>query len=110
MSNDSSWLRNEQTTRTYVMLDQTVWIVDNQFQKYPCPRCSQEIYGRVTMIHRVKNNVAIAPPELHVNHKATLAELKELLICYNGKGGPAIYEREENGKWVLKCEGKVIGQ
>lgn len=108
--NARSWLDAESSSHIYRMLDGKHIRVDNSYQEIPCPHCQEGIFCRLTHIWLVG---APDPPrllEVHNNYKPTLVELKELLISYNGKGGPPITEREQGGKWVLLCEGNVIGQ
>ncbi len=105
-----SWLRDQRSTRKYLINDNKLWLVDNQYQKFKCGHCEDSIYGRLTIITffnsaDLKNHKG---QELHINHRTDLDELKSVLIKYIDDIG--VYEKNIDGVWSLVWKDNVIGK
>jgi len=88
------WLRDQRSTRKYLINDTQLWIVDNQYQKFKCGHCKNSNYGRLTMITFFNSEDLrnFTGQEVHINHRTDLDELKSVLIKYIDDIG--VYEKK----------------
>jgi|SRR3972149_11888339 len=105
----SSWIKEHTSFRKYAVSDPIfpVWEIQNEYQEFPCPKCGENIFCRLTHIWKHDTN-GTASPECHNNYNKKLEDLKNLLVTYS-TNNIGIYEKFIDGQWKLMCENKVIG-
>lgn len=106
----SSWIKEHTSLRKYVVSDPVfpVWEIQNEYQAFPCPKCGENIFCRLTHIWRYDINGKPYQEEYHNNYSKELEDLKNLLVTYS-MDNIGIYEKLIDGQWKVMCDNKVIG-
>lgn len=106
---ETNWLVKQESRRAYRFTDGMLWIVRHRYLVRDCPRCSIEVYLRLTQID-ITNSNGQSTSTLHVNHDWDLARLQALLIEYLGDESKPVHETQIAGQWFLTLNGVQIAE
>ncbi len=105
------WINSERTDRTYVPVNKQPFDflrIINEYQKYPCPHCSEPIYCKYTRIYLIKDN-QLQDPIGHLHHDKNIDKLKSLPVQYLDENDTAgLREINKNNKWLLVHDEQIF--
>lgn len=107
----TSWIKEETTIRKYRIVDSnsSIWEIQNEYQKIPCPNCSKNLFCRLTHIRWYDKSGQLYREEYHNNYNSDINVLRSLLVTY-GIDNKGVYEKLMKNKWKLFSGEKIIGE